>query len=72
MSKLPLLSWREVVKALEKAGFRVARQKGSHLILVKSDCVLPIPRHDEIKRGLLLAIIEEAGLTKAEFLDLLK
>jgi predicted RNA binding protein YcfA (HicA-like mRNA interferase family) len=72
LSKLPLLSWREVTKALRKAGFQIARQKGSHLILVKGDCVLPIPKHDEIKRGLLMAIIEEAGLTKEEFLKLLE
>ena len=72
MSKLPLLSWREVVKALEKAGFQVARQKGSHLILVKGECIVPVPKHEQIKRGLLLAIIAESGLTKEEFLKLLK
>ena len=72
MSKLPLLSWREVIKALSKNGFVVARQRGSHIILVKGDRVVPVPRHDEIKRGLLLEIIAEAGLTKDEFLRLLK
>lgn len=72
MSKLPLLSWREIVKALQKAGFQVARQKGSHIILVKGDCVLPVPKYETIKRGLLMAIIAESGLTKEEFLKLLK
>ena len=72
MSKLPLLSWREIVKALKKVGFQVARQKGSHIILMKGDCVLPVPKHAEIKRGLLLAIIAEAGLKKQEFLELLE
>jgi predicted RNA binding protein YcfA (HicA-like mRNA interferase family) len=72
LSKLPLLSWREIVNALEKAGFQVARQKGSHLILVKSECVVPVPKHAQIKRGLLMAIIAESGLTKEEFLKLLK
>ena len=71
MSKLPLLSWREVIKALNKIGFVVARQKGSHIILVKDDRVVPVPRHDQIKRGLLLEIIAEAGMTKEEFLKLL-
>jgi predicted RNA binding protein YcfA (HicA-like mRNA interferase family) len=66
LSKLPLLSWREVLKALSKAGFVVARQRGSHLIVV------PVPRHDQIKRGLLLEITAEAGLTKEEFLKLLR
>ncbi len=71
MSKLPLLSWREVVKALGKAGFKIGRQKGSHIILVKDESVVPVPRHAEIKRGLLMEIITEAGLTKEEFLRLL-
>jgi predicted RNA binding protein YcfA (HicA-like mRNA interferase family) len=72
LSKLPLLSWREVVKTLTKAGFQIARQKGSHLILIKNENIVPVPKHKEIKRGLLMAIISEAGLTKEEFLTFLK
>jgi predicted RNA binding protein YcfA (HicA-like mRNA interferase family) len=40
LSRLPLLSWREVVKVLAKAGFQVARQKGSHLILIKDEHIV--------------------------------
>ena len=72
MSRLPLLSWREVVKVLAKVGFQVARQKGSHLILIKDEHIVPVPKHKEIKRGLLMEIIAEAGLTKEEFHKLLK
>jgi predicted RNA binding protein YcfA (HicA-like mRNA interferase family) len=72
LSKLPLLSWQKVVKALSKAGFQIARQKGSHLILIKDDKIVPVPKHEEIKRGLLLEIIAEAGLTKEQFLEFLK
>lgn len=72
MSKLPLLSWRDVVKVLAKAGFRAARQKGSHIILVKDELIVPVPKYDEIKRGLLMEIIAEAGLTREEFLKLLE
>jgi predicted RNA binding protein YcfA (HicA-like mRNA interferase family) len=71
LSKLPLLSWREVIKVLSKIGFVVARQRGSHIILVKDDRVVPVPRHDQMKKGLLLEIIAEAGMTKEEFLELL-
>jgi predicted RNA binding protein YcfA (HicA-like mRNA interferase family) len=67
LSKLPLLSWLEVVKALRKAGFRAERQKGSHLILAKNELIVSVPKHKQLKRGLLVAIIEEAGLTKDEF-----
>lgn len=70
--KLPILSWRDVVKALIKAGFKTVRQKGSHMILVKNSYIVPIPKHNEIKKGLLLEIIAEAGLTKEEFLEILK
>jgi predicted RNA binding protein YcfA (HicA-like mRNA interferase family) len=72
LSKLPLLSWREVTKALNKIGFVVARQRGSHIILVKDERVVPVPRHNQIKRGLLLEIIAEAGMTKEQFLKLLE
>jgi predicted RNA binding protein YcfA (HicA-like mRNA interferase family) len=72
LSRLPLLSWREVVEVLAKAGFQVARQKGSHLILIKDEYVVPVPKHKEIKKGLLMEIITEAGLTREEFLKLLK
>jgi predicted RNA binding protein YcfA (HicA-like mRNA interferase family) len=72
LSKLPLLSWREVVKALAKVGFQVARQKGSHLILIKNEYIVPVPKHKEIKKGLLIEIIAEAGLTREEFLKILK
>jgi len=58
------LPWRDVVKVLVKAGFRVARQKGSHIILVKDELIVPVPKHREIKRGLLLEIMAEAGLTR--------
>ena len=50
----------------------MARQKGSHIILVKDEHAIPIPRHDQIKRGLLLEMIAEAGLTRKEFLKLLR
>ena len=71
LSKLPRLSWQKVVKTLSKDGFQIVRQKGSHLILAKDEIIVPVPKHKEIKRGLLLEIMAEAGLTKEEFLELL-
>ena len=49
----------------------MARQRGSHIYLTRETAVVPVPRHDKIKRGTLLAIVAEAGLTKEEFLALL-
>jgi hypothetical protein len=39
-----------------------------HLILIKNEHIVPVPKHKEIKRGLLMEIMSEAGLTKEEFL----
>ncbi len=66
------MSWRDVLKALSRKGFRPVRQRGSHIIVEDSGGnFVTVPRKDEIKRGTLLSIIEEAGLTKKEFLDLM-
>lgn len=71
-SRLPILTWRELIKALSRVGFQPVRQRGSHIVLESRDGKsLTVPRHDEIRRGTLLSIIEAAGLTKEEFLKLL-
>ncbi|MGA3108521.1 MAG: type II toxin-antitoxin system HicA family toxin [Candidatus Bathyarchaeia archaeon] len=71
-SKLPSLSWRDVLKALGKIGFVPVRQSGSHLILRNKVGVrISVPRHDPIGKGLLMEIVAEAGITKDEFLKLL-
>ncbi len=49
----------------------MVRQRGSHIYLAKHENVVPVPRYNEIKRGTLMAIIAEAGMTKEEFLELL-
>ena len=75
MRKLPRLSGKEVIKILSKIGFMPSRQKGSHIILVKSlqegKKALVVPNHKEIDRGTLLEIIRQAGLKKNDFLRLL-
>jgi len=74
--KLPRLSGLEVIKILNKIGFETRRQKGNHIILIKEaeekNLVTVVPLHKEIDRGTLLAIIRQAGLTKEEFLKLVK
>jgi predicted RNA binding protein YcfA (HicA-like mRNA interferase family) len=76
MGKLPVLSGREVIKALRKIGFEPARQKGSHIVLVRmvsdSKQAVVVPNHKEIDPGTLLEIIRQAGLKREEFVKLLK
>ncbi|MGV0026922.1 type II toxin-antitoxin system HicA family toxin [Phormidesmis priestleyi] len=73
MSKLPVISGTECVKALEQIGFVVDRQRGSHIILVRVDPrnTVTVPNHKELDRGTLRAIIRQAELSVEEFLELL-
>ena len=74
MSRLPMLSGREVVRALEGAGFRVIRQKGSHVRIKHPDgrvTTVPVHAGRDVSRGLLRKILRDAELTKEEFLDLI-
>lgn len=73
MSKLPVISGAECVKALEEIGFLVDRQRGSHIILVREDprATVSIPDHKELDRGTLRAIIRQVGLSVDEFVALL-
>ncbi|TEU10715.1 MAG: addiction module toxin, HicA family [Anaerolineales bacterium] len=73
MSKLPRISGRECIKALEKAGFFLKRQAGSHIVLRRDDpfSQVVVPDHKKLDRGTLRAIIRHAGLSVDEFVKLL-
>jgi predicted RNA binding protein YcfA (HicA-like mRNA interferase family) len=67
------VSGAQCVKALEKAGFVVYRQRGSHITLVRADpaAQTTVPNHKELDRGTLRAIIRQTGLSVDEFVALL-
>ena len=72
MSRLPVLSGREIVKALTRIGYYVRDQRGSHVHLRHpARPSLTIPAHREVARGTLRAIIRASGLTVEEFRELL-
>ena len=75
MSKrLPVVKPREVIRALEKAGWRVHRQKGSHVSMYKEGVpnLVVVPLHmRDLPKGTLHGILEDAGLTIEQFLKLL-
>ena len=74
MPSLPKLSGRAVVKAFGRDGWTVARQRGSHIVLVKdgSWATLSVPDHREIAPGTLRSLIRAAGITVDEFIALTK
>jgi predicted RNA binding protein YcfA (HicA-like mRNA interferase family) len=74
MSKLPVISGRECVRALERAGFYFKRQTGSHIILRRDDpfAQVVVPDHRTLDRGTLRAIIRQTGLSVDEFVDILE
>jgi len=68
MPKLPVISGVEAVRALERLGFVVIRQRGSHLILRKGSSGCVVPNHRELKTGTLAGIIKQAGVSADEFI----
>ena len=74
MTALPVVSGREVVKALAKIGYVLDRQRGSHMILRQQDPPhrrLTVPDHKEVAKGTLRTIIRQTGLAAEEFRELL-
>lgn len=74
MRKLPTdLSGQRVLKALMRAGFVLSRQRGSHMILVRDEpkARVVVPDHHVIRVGILHQILNEAGLTVDQFIELL-
>ena len=71
MTKLPSVSGRECVRALQRAGFTVVKQKGSHIKMRRGGVVIIVPDHRELGRGILRSIIGQAGLSIDEFIALL-
>jgi predicted RNA binding protein YcfA (HicA-like mRNA interferase family) len=75
MPKLPQVSGKEAIRAMEKLGFLRVRQKGSHVILRKETesgaigCVVPL--HDELATGTLKGILKQAQVEPDEFAEVL-
>lgn len=72
---LPSISGRQLVRALQRAGFVVLRQKGSHVSLERRTAAgywrTIVPMHREIRAGTLGDILQQSGLTKDQLRELL-
>lgn len=75
MSKVPSLSYIEIIRALQRDGWTVVRQRGSHIRLQKRAgdelLKLTVPAHKPVKRSTLSHILKQARLDVDEFLELL-
>lgn len=72
---LPIVSGRTVARALAAAGFEPRRQRGSHILLRRTEhprLTVSVPDHKVVQLGTLRAIIRQAGLTVDEFKTLLE
>lgn len=71
MTEIPSLSYRKVINALQRAGFVVVRQRGSHIRLQKRTkervIKLTVPAHNPVKKTTLAKIIKDANLSLKEF-----
>ena len=68
---LPHVSGAEAVRALQKIGFAVLRQKGSHVMLRRGAAGCVVPQHRELKIGTLSGLLKQAGISADEFIDAL-
>ena len=72
MPKMPRVSSREAIRALERLGFEQVRQTGSHVVMKKETeedkigCVVPM--HRELKVGTLISVLKQAQVTVEEFI----
>jgi predicted RNA binding protein YcfA (HicA-like mRNA interferase family) len=70
MPKLPGVRHLDAVRALEKAGFRIARQ-GKHIVLTNGVRTITIPRHNPVNAFTMGRIVQDAGLSLEDFRQLL-
>jgi len=69
MPKLPRISGDEAIKVFETIGFKIVRQKGSHVVLRRNETGCVIPVHKILAIGTLRSAIRQAGITPEEFIS---
>ena len=73
--RLPVVSGKEMIAALERIGYEVVRQRGSHVRMRHPDVQLrhplTVPVHKELRVGLVRSILRDAGVTAEAFSELL-
>lgn len=71
MPNLPIVSGADVVRTLQRLGFVVARQRGSHVVMRKGSQGCVVPNHRELKTGTLSGLLKQGGVSVEEFIGAL-
>jgi predicted RNA binding protein YcfA (HicA-like mRNA interferase family) len=75
LSRLPVISGREIVKILSKIGFVIVGRKGSHVRMKrqrgKEVLIVIVPIHSELAKGTLRSVLRQANLTPKDLNELL-
>jgi predicted RNA binding protein YcfA (HicA-like mRNA interferase family) len=69
--KLPRLSGQECLRALQRLGFEVVRQRGSHVVMRRGTGGCVVPMHRELKVGTLHGVLKQGGVTAEQFIEAL-
>ena len=72
MPKLPVISAAEAIRAFERLGFTIVRQRGSHIVLRRGSSGCVVPNHRELKVGTLSGVLNQAGVSPDEFIKSLR
>jgi predicted RNA binding protein YcfA (HicA-like mRNA interferase family) len=71
MPKFPGLSGNDLIRALQKFGFVVVRQSGSHIVLKNEGRTCVVPNHKELKVGTVNGVLRQAGVAPEDFAKVL-
>lgn len=72
MPRLPRVSGADTIRALERLGFVVVRQRGSHAVLRRDTGGCVVPNHRELKTGTLAGVLKQAGVSAEQFIAALR
>jgi len=71
MPKLPVVSSAEAIRALERLGFLIVRQRGSHIVMRKGSYGCVVPNHKELKIGTLAGVLKQGNVSPEDFIKAL-
>ena len=72
MPKLPHVSGQQVLRALERLGFQMVRQSGSHVVMKRESKGCVVPMHSDVKIGTLAGVLRQAEVSPEEFIQALR